>query len=244
MFDYLQKSSDKLNNKKLENFEIFLNLLKEWNNKFNLTSIKEDEEIEIKHFEDCIKGEKFFPLNASVVEIGSGGGFPSIPLMIIREDLKFTLVESVGKKCEFLKYVINKLNLNATVLNKRAEDIAKSDLRESFDVVTARAVARLNTLSEYCLPLIKKEGLFIAYKGSDESEVLEAKKAIEILGGELFKTFKYTLSKDFGERNIFLIKKINKTPIKYPRGNGKERSKPLWKILIYQRLVLLQDIEF
>lgn len=226
MFEILKEKNLISNEKQEEKLFNFLNLLKEWNNKFNLTSIKEEKEIEIKHFEDCLNGAFLFPKNASVVEIGSGGGFPSIPLMIIREDLKFTLVESVGKKCEFLKFVIDKLSLNAVVLNKRAEDVGKSELRESFDVVTARAVASLNTLCEYTLPLIKKGGLFIAYK-SVNNEKLGARRAIEILGGKNKEEYKYSLSNNLGERVIFVIEKIKNTPPQYPRGNGKERSKPL-----------------
>ena len=226
MFEILKEKNLISNEKQEEKLFNFLNLLKEWNNKFNLTSIKEEKDIEIKHFEDCLNGAFLFPKNASVVEIGSGGGFPSIPLMIIREDLKFTLVESVGKKCEFLKFVIDKLSLNAVVLNKRAEDVGKSELRESFDVVTARAVASLNTLCEYTLPLIKKGGLFIAYK-SVNNEKLGARRAIEILGGKNKEEYKYSLSNNLGERVIFVIEKIKNTPPQYPRGNGKERSKPL-----------------
>ena len=226
MFEILKEKNLISNEKQEEKLFNFLNLLKEWNNKFNLTSIKEEKDIEIKHFEDCLNGAFLFPKNASVVEIGSGGGFPSIPLMIIREDLKFTLVESVGKKCEFLKFVIDKLSLNAVVLNKRAEDVGKSELRESFDVVTARAVASLNTLCEYTLPLIKKGGLFIAYK-SVNNEKLGARRAIEILGGKNKEEYRYSLSNNLGERVIFVIEKIKNTPPQYPRGNGKERSKPL-----------------
>ncbi len=226
MFNYLEKDI-LLSNEQKEKLNSFLFYLKEWNNKFNLTSIKEDKEIEIKHFEDCIKGYKFFPKNAKVVEIGSGGGFPSIPIMIVREDLSFTLVESIGKKCEFLSFIVEKLKLNAKIINKRAEDIAKTNLRESFDVVTARAVAKLNTLCEYTLPLIKKGGIFIAYKGKDVFELKDAKNAIKILGGKHVETYNYELSENFGERSIYIIEKIENTPLKYPRGNGKERSKPL-----------------
>ena len=178
MFDYIDKKGlnlTELEKKKLKKFE---ELLLEWNNKFNLTSIKEEKEIEIKHFEDSLQGEKLFPKNKKVVEVGSGGGFPSIPLLINRSDLEFTLIESTGKKCEFLTMVVDNLSLNAKVLNKRAEDVGKSELRESFDIVTARAVASLNTLCEYCLPLIKVGGLFIAYKGINEDEFLSAEKAI------------------------------------------------------------------
>ena len=227
MFEILKSNGFLKTEEKKEKLKLFLNILKEWNEKFNLTSIKDDKEIEIKHFEDSLKGVFLFPENSSVVEIGSGGGFPSIPVMIEREDLKFTLVESVGKKCEFLKYAIEKLSLNAVVLNKRAEDLGKDkNYRESFDVVTARAVANMQTLSEYTLPLVKKGGVFIAYK-SVNNEMDLAKNAVKILGGKLKKEYKYNLSNDLGERVIYVIEKIENTPDKYPRGNGKERSKPL-----------------
>lgn len=227
MFDYLKKKNlinDTIKEEKLNKFLLYL---KEWNEKFNLTSIKSDEEIEIKHFEDSLSGAFLFEKDKSVVEIGSGGGFPSIPLMIVRPDLKFTLVESVGKKCEFLKYVIEKLSLNGVVLNKRAEDIGRDSLyRESFDIVTARAVASLNVLSEYTLPLIKVGGKLIAYKSVND-ELLNAKNAIKTLGGKFSSDYKYSLSENMGERVIYVIDKIENTPPKYPRGNGKERSKPL-----------------
>ena len=227
MFNYLREKGIYLDSKNAENLKEFENLLTEWNKKFNLTSITNSEDIEIKHFEDCLMGEKLFPTNKKVVEVGSGGGFPSIPLMIKRGDLNFTLIESIGKKCEFLTMVVDKLNLNAKILNKRAEDVGKSELRESFDIVTARAVASLNTLAEYCLPLIKVGGLFIAYKSVNNEELKSAEKALKILGGEVVDSFYYSLSKDLGERVIYVIKKVTKTPSIYPRGNGKERSKPL-----------------
>lgn len=227
MFEILRSKNLIENESQEKKLYEFLTLLKEWNKKFNLTAIKEDIDIEIKHFEDCLMGEKFFPKNSNVIEIGSGGGFPSIPLMIKREDLSFTLVESVGKKCEFLRFVIEKLNLKATVINKRAEELGKDKtFREKFDVVTARAVAELNTLSEYTLPLVKNGGILIAYKSKND-ELLRAKNAIKILGGKEKETFNYFLSNDAGERCIYIIEKITNTPPNYPRGNGKERSKPL-----------------
>ena len=227
MFDFIKEKGINLTETEEKELKIFEELLIEWNKKFNLTSIKDSKEIEIKHFEDSLQGEKLFLEGKKVVEVGSGGGFPSIPLMIKRRDLDFTLIESTGKKCEFLTMVVNNLKLNAKIVNKRAEDVGKSNLRESFDIVTARAVASLNTLSEYCLPLIKVGGLFIAYKGNNEEEFTAAEKAIKILGGEVKKVYKYTLSEDLGERVIYVIKKVSKTPPIYPRGNGKERSKPL-----------------
>ncbi|MBR6737220.1 MAG: 16S rRNA (guanine(527)-N(7))-methyltransferase RsmG [Clostridia bacterium] len=217
-----------ITDKQLEKLNIFKDLLLLWNEKFNLTAIKDEKEMFIKHFEDSIKGAFLFPENASVIEIGSGGGFPSIPLMIVRSDLTFTLVESVGKKCEFLKEVIKTLKLNATVINARAEDLGKNvNYREKFTVSTARAVAKLNTLCEYTMPLVKVGGLFIAYKGYESGEEVLAKNAIKTLGGKLKTQHDYELSENYGKRTIFVIEKIEKTPDKYPRGNGKERSKPL-----------------
>lgn len=227
MFEFIKEKGIKLSDLQSKKLENYRDLLIEWNKKFNLTAIKEPQDIEIKHFQDSLLGEVLFPLNKKIVEVGSGGGFPSIPLMIKREDLEFTLIESTGKKCEFLTMVVNNLNLNAKVINKRAEEVGKSELRESFDIVTARAVASLNVLSEYCLPLIKVGGLFIAYKSVNEEELKNAKTAISILGGEVIKVYNYSLSNNEGERVIYVIKKVKNTPNIYPRGNGKERSKPL-----------------
>ncbi len=226
MFDIIKKDF-LLTEEQLNDFKIFYSLLLEWNEKFNLTSILNEKDVEIKHFYDSLKGFSHFKENAKVVEIGSGGGFPSIPLMILRRDLEFTLIESVNKKCIFLNEVIKKLKLNAKVLNIRAEDGAKNvNLREKFDHVTARAVARLNTLCEYCIPFIKIGGTFIAYKGSDVLEEVEAQNAVKKLGAALYKKESYPLFNN-GERNIYVYKKIEKTDAKYPRGNGKERKNPL-----------------
>lgn len=210
-------------------FEIFRNLLKEYNEKYNLTSITDEKEVYIKHFLDSILPENNFSYGASVIEIGSGGGFPSIPLKIVRDDLNFTLVESTGKKCEFLKAAVDKLGLNGVqVLNIRAEDGAhKESLREKFDVATARAVARLNTLCEYCLPFVKVGGRFIAYKGECAEELEESRGAVKILGGEIEKVIFYELPENCGKRTVISIKKVSATPKKYPRGRGLERKKPL-----------------
>ena len=217
-----------LTDNQIEKLTEFKNLLLYYNEKFNLTSIKEEKEVLVKHFYDSIYGEKYFLKNSKVIEIGSGGGFPSIPLMIYRNDLSFTLVESTGKKCEYLKEIIKKLNLKGEVINGRAEDLAKKiNYREKFDLVTARAVAKMNTLSEYCIPFIKIGGKFIAYKGETDVELIESENAIKILGGKIENKEEYNLPLDMGKRNIFVIKKVINTPEKYPRGNGKERSKPL-----------------
>lgn len=228
MINILNQYNINLTSEKLEKLNNFKELLKFYNDKFNLTSIKEDKEIIIKHFLDSLYGEKFFNLNKTVVEVGSGGGFPSIPLMIYRDDLVFTLIESTGKKCEYLKTVIKELNLKGEVYCLRAEEAGKdSKFRQKFDYVTARAVAKMNTLSEYCIPLIKVGGSFIAYKGESDIELTEADNAIKVLGGKVKKVEKYNLPDGMGTRHIFEVLKVNETPLKYPRGNGKERSKPL-----------------
>ncbi len=210
-------------------FEIFKNLLIENNEKYNLTSITDEKEIYIKHFLDSILPENNFLNGAAVVEIGSGGGFPSIPLKIVRDDLKFTLIESTGKKCEFLKKVVEKLGfVGVKVLNIRAEEGAHNEnLREKFDIATARAVAKLNTLCEYCLPFVKVGGSFIAYKGECEAELDESLKAIEVLGGKIEKIIRLDLPENCGKRSAIVIKKVCATPLKYPRGRGLERKKPL-----------------
>ncbi len=211
-----------------EKFEILKNLLIESNKKFNLTAICDDEGIFLKHFLDSVAGESYFMKGASVVEIGSGGGFPSLPLKIVREDLSFLLVESTGKKCIYLKEAVDKLALGGVqVFCGRAEDAAKEEkYREKFDVAEARAVARLNTLAEYCIPFVKVGGRFIAYKGDCDEEIEEAKRAIKILGGEIEHVEKYNLPN--GEkRTLVIVKKVALTPRNYPRGQGKERKSPL-----------------
>ncbi len=218
-----------LTDEKKDKLELFLFLLTEYNKKCNLTSICDEKEIKIKHFYDSIYPEKFISKGAKVNEIGSGGGFPSIPLKIVRDDLEFVLVESTGKKCDFLNFVVDKLGLTGVkVVNSRAEELAKNALyREKFDYSVARAVARLNTLCEYCLPFVKVNGKFIAYKSDSEEEIKESLNAVKVLGGALDSLEKYELPEDEGKRTAVIIKKIKPTDLKYPRGRGLERKKPL-----------------
>ncbi len=217
-----------LTREQIEKFNEFALILEENNKIFNLTSIKEGKETLIKHFLDSSIGVDIFKHNSTIIEIGSGGGFPSVPLMILRDDLKFTLVEATEKKCKYLEKVKLSLGLNCKIINERAEVLGKNDLyRHLFDYSTARAVARLNVLCEYCLPFLKVGGSFIAYKGESNEEVSEAENAIKILGGKLDYVKKYTLPEGCGNRSIIKIDKINLTPVVYPRGNGKERKKPL-----------------
>ena len=162
------------------------------------------------------------------MEIGSGAGFPSLPLKIVRPDLALTLVESTGKKCEFLRAAVRELDLEGvTVLHARAEELGKDpNYREKFSVAFARAVAPLPSLAEYCLPLVRTGGRFVAYKGAtDESE--EGKKAVVSLGGSLAGSVRYELPQEYGARTLIVAEKTGKTPAKYPRGQGKERSAPI-----------------
>lgn len=218
-----------INGEKRELFAEFRALLLEYNEKYNLTTITDERDMEIKHFLDSAMGESLFKQGARVAEIGSGAGFPSIVLKILRPDLSFDLFESVGKKCEFLQAVVDKLGfLKMNIYNLRAETCAKdSKFRENYDHATARAVARMNTLSEYCLPFVKVGGTFIAYKSGDQTEIQEAETAYKCLGGKLETVFSYSLPELYGERTLAVVRKIKNTPPKYPRGQGKERKNPL-----------------
>ncbi len=218
-----------INGEKKELFEAYRALLLEYNQRYNLTAITEEKEVFYKHFLDSAAGEFLFEKNATVAEIGSGAGFPSLVIKLLRPDLSFSLFESVGKKCEFLRVVVDKLGLSKmNIYNLRAEDAAKDKkFRERYDHVTARAVARMNTLSEYCMPFLKVGGSFIAYKGGDREEITEAKTAFKTLGGKLEKSLEYELPEGYGERTLAVVRKLSATPPKYPRGQGKERKQPL-----------------
>ena len=223
----IEKYFDLVRNTYADKFEKLLETLLEYNNMFNLTAITQKDDIIAKHFVDSCTGEGYIPQGANVVEIGSGGGFPSMPLKIIRDDLSLTLVESTLKKCKYLDICVDKLALKGVkVLNIRAEDGAKDkNLREKFDCCVARAVARMNTLSEYCLPYVRVGGRFIAYKGDADEELKEAAKAIKVLGGETECVEKFTLCGE--KRTIIVVRKVSPTPLKYPRGLGKERKDPI-----------------
>ena len=224
-----EKFNIEITQKQLNLFEEYRKILLFYNDKFNITSITEENEVNEKHFLDSVLCKSLFMDNSKVIEIGSGGGFPSIPLKIMREDLSFTLVEATGKKCTFLKEVVKELKLDGVeVINGRAEVLATSkEFRENFDHATARAVARLNVLCEYCIPFVKVGGSFISLKGKAEEEIEEAKNAIKVLGGKIEKVENYQLPIENSTRAIIKINKISSTPSLYPRGNGKERKMPL-----------------
>ena len=218
-----------LSQSQINQYQKYYELLVEWNEKFNLTSITEKKEVAIKHFLDSVLCHNLIKENSSLVDIGTGAGFPALPLKILIPSLKVTLVDSLNKRVTFLNEVVNQLGLtDVTCIHARAEDFARTKARESFDYCVARAVARLDTLSEYCLPMLKVGGTFIALKGDDgENELAIAKNAIKILGGKEKQVIKLNLPEEYGNRKIIEITKTNSTHNKYPRDKNKPKLQPL-----------------
>lgn len=204
-------------------FDRYYDLLIEWNNKFNLTSVTEREEVNVLHFRDSLTARDYIEKGATVLDVGSGAGFPGIPLKIEREDLVVTLLDSVNKKVTFMCEVIKALGLeNIKAVHSRIEEYKE----RNFDAVVSRAVAPLNTLVEYCLPFVKRGGVMIAYKGRrNEEEELEAKAAIELLGGKIREAVRPELMGY--ERTLYIIEKIGDSPSGYPRSGNKPRLKPI-----------------
>lgn len=221
--------NEKLYGEYKEKFELYRAMILEYNQRYNLTTILDEKDMYFKHFLDSAAGAELFKRNGRVAEIGSGAGFPSVVLKILRDDLSLDLFESVGKKCEFLHAVVDKFGFQGMhIYNIRAEDAARdNEFREKYDHATARAVARMNTLSEYCLPFVKVGGSFIAYKSGDKTELGEAETAYKALGAKCEKVLEYSLPEGYGERVLAVVRKVKNTPPKYPRGQGKERKQPL-----------------
>ena len=220
----------KLSDKQENQFEKYMKLLVEWNEKVNLTAITEHDDIILKHFVDSLTIEKYINNGASVIDVGTGAGFPGIPLKIYNESLDVTLLDSLNKRINFLNEVIKELDLEKIkTIHLRAEDGGKDKmLREKFDVATSRAVANLSTLSEYLLPFVKVGGEAICMKGPNvEDELKDAKKAIKILGGEVKKKKKIVLPNSDIERNIIIIKKVKPTPKSFPRKAGTPSKAPI-----------------
>lgn len=213
-----------------KDFESFYNFLIETNKQFNLTAITTKNEVFEKHFLDSLAPLEILTKDSKVIDIGAGAGFPSIPLKIVRSDLKLTMIDSLTKRVNFLNDVINLLKLqNVEALHCRAEDLAiNPNYRESFDVAVSRAVASLNTLLEYAAPFIKIDGLFVAFKGVNyNEEIKEAANAAKVLGMEILQTIDYNLSQSGLTRTLVVYKKINHTPMQYPRGQNKPKVSPL-----------------
>ena len=208
----------------------FASILVETNKSFNLTAITDEKEVILKHFVDCASIVKHIPPNATLIDVGCGAGFPSLPIAILRNDICVTSLDSTTKKVDFINRTAKELDLeNIIATSARAEDFAKQN-RERFDVAISRAVARLNILDELCLPLVKVGGLFIAMKSSrGEVELAEAKVGIEKLGGQLTATEKETLLLDelSIERETYIFEKLRPTPTQYPRNYSQIAKKPL-----------------
>ena len=219
-----------LGKRECEQLNLYGNLLLEWNEKLNLTAITDPYEVVIKHFLDCILFFKNVdvPKNASVIDVGTGAGFPGVVLKIIRPDINLTLLDSLNKRIIFLREITESLGLDANCTHMRAEEGGKNPLyREQYDIATARAVAQLPVLSEYCLPFVKKNGLFVAMKGpTGAEEAEEAARACHILGGDKPQIICEKLPTN-EERSFILIKKISQTPPKYPRISAKISKQPL-----------------
>ncbi|MCD6406308.1 16S rRNA (guanine(527)-N(7))-methyltransferase RsmG [Candidatus Aerophobetes bacterium] len=220
-----------LSQEKIEKFLIYLEELKRWNKKINLTALEEDKEIIVKHFLDSLTlCSVMNKIPQEVVDIGPGAGFPSLPLKIVLPQIKCTLVEARKKKVDFLHHIVEKLCLKGVVLiNKRAEEFAREkEARGRFDVAVARAVAKLNILLEYTLPYLKIGGYLISQKGRyPEKEVEEAKRALSILGGEVERIKKIKLPFFDIPRSLVVIRKIKETPSGYPRRPGIPAKRPL-----------------
>lgn len=220
-----------LSDKQQQQFQTYYQMLVEWNEKMNLTSITEEHEVYLKHFYDSIATSFYTDLTKelTICDVGAGAGFPSIPLKIIFPNLKVTIVDSLNKRIHFLNQLAEALELdNVSFVHDRAETYGKGDYRASYDIVTARAVARLSVLSELCLPLVKKGGHFIALKSSKgEEELEEARFGIGVLGGKVLDTISYELPEDAGERQMIIIDKRSQTPKKYPRKPGTPNKSPL-----------------
>lgn len=226
----LKKINIPLTEKAEIRFKIYYESLVEVNQKMNLTAITEEKEVYRKHFLDSLEIVRALPMGyeRTLCDVGSGAGFPSIPYAIVDEKIKVTIVDALNKRITFLNDLTKKLGLqNVEAIHARAEDFAKIK-REAFDVVTARAVARLNVLAELCLPLTKVGGLFIAMKGSSGSDELkEAETAIKTLGGKVEKVIKVELPQEQDKREIIVIRKVSNTPSKYPRAFGVIKERPI-----------------
>ena len=222
----------KLSQDQQAKFSLFKELIQVWNEKINLTAITEDKEMDIKHFLDSasiFETGKILP-GKSIIDIGTGGGFPGIPIKIIESDTDVVLFDSLKKRLKVLDDIIEKLDLKGIkTVHGRAEEASRTDeFREVFDLATSRAVASLPTLCEYCLPFVKVGGYFIAMKGPDlEEELKSSENAIKKLGGEVEDLISVELPSSDIVHNLLIIKKINHTPTKYPRGGGKPKKKPL-----------------
>ena len=231
--DFKQKLEEyniEINDEQIEKFDLYMKLLLEWNEKINLTAITEKDDIILKHFVDSLTILKYVDESDKIIDIGTGAGFPGIPIKIMNEEANITLLDSLNKRINFLNIVINELKLdNIVAIHGRAEELARNKAhREKYDVAVSRAVANLSTLTEYMLPFIKVGGKCICMKGANvKEEIDKAKNAIKKLGGQIEIVDNFYLSENDNERNIVIIKKIKETEHKYPRKAGIPSKEPL-----------------
>lgn len=229
--NYIKDYKITLTENQYEQFQKYFELLAEWNEKMNLTAITDESGVALKHFADSLSLLNFvdIPQNSSLADVGTGAGFPGVVLKIARPDIKLTLIDSLNKRLVFLNEVCSQLGIDAELIHSRAEDGARHEkLRESFDFVASRAVARMNVLNEYCLPYVKVGGAFCAMKGAQANEEFkESLNAINTLGGKLEKKYFFELPENGGERAIAVVRKVKNTPQKYPRQSGKIKAKAL-----------------
>lgn len=226
-FEEFKKYGLELTENVYDKLKIYSDFLIEYNNYVNLTAITDPTDILYKHFIDSILLVKYGGISGkiSLIDVGTGAGFPSVPLKIFMPEIKITLLDSLNKRIEFLKKLCDKLEIEAEFIHGRAEDFSKmTKYREKFDISCARAVANLSTLSEFCLPFVSVGGIFIAMKGPSE-DLSDASGAIEILGGIVSRETNYVLENE--NRRIIQIKKISHTPTKYPRNSSQIKKKPL-----------------
>lgn len=230
MKQYAKQIGIVLEEEQIEQFYQYEKLLLIWNEKINLTAITKPEEIILKHFIDSMTIAKYIGANKKLIDVGTGAGFPGIPLKIIRKDIKITLLDSLNKRVQFLNEIIKQLKLEEIeTVHGRVEEFGKNKkYREKFDYATSRAVANLTTLSEYLLPLVKIEGKCICMKGSTvKEEIDQSQKAIAILGGKIEEIEAFQLPESDIDRHIILLRKIKQTPAKYPRKPGTPSKEPI-----------------
>lgn len=227
MIDYFSELGIELNEQQQAQFNRYYELLIEWNEKINLTAITEQEEVYIKHFYDSVRLVKEVDFESqSILDVGAGAGFPSIPILILYPNLKLTILDALQKRITFLNLLVDELGLSANLVHGRAEEFVLEQ-RESFDIVMARGVAELNVLSELLLPFVKVGGKMISYKGFDQEEIDQGQTAINLLGGVYKGAVTYNLPK-YGTEHCFLfIDKISKTDEAYPRRFNKIKKRPL-----------------
>lgn len=225
----LKKNNLKLEKSQYEKYYIYMKNILEWNTKINVTAVRDEESFIIKHFIDSLMISNYVNSDVKVIDIGTGAGFPGIPLKLFNEKIEITLVDSINKKLNVIRESIKEMNLDKIdIIHSRAEDLAiKEEYRENYDIATTRAVSNLSTILEYMMPFIKVGGYAVCMKGPNYNDELNnAKNAIKILGGKLESIENFNINTEY-ERNVIVIRKIEKTPKRYPRSGNKPLKEPI-----------------